>query len=1067
MNRRQRYWYSTLVVCGIALVSLFAIWWFQPGHIPHNFRGTTHLLDFLLFLLVSYVVWHPIIMQILSWIIALHITDLPQKKPLPGKKVAFITTFVPGAESIDLLHKCLPAMVAATYEHDTWLLDEGNDPEVKRLCKQYGVKHFSRKPHAHYNEEMGGKFAQKTKAGNHNAWYDAYGNDYDYVAQVDTDFVPRKDFLIKTLGHFRDPQVAFVGTPQIYGNTEESLIARGAAEQTYNFYGPILRGLHGIDNTTLLIGANHVIRVAALQSVGHYSPHITEDLLTGMRLHASNWKSVYVHEPLAIGEGPSTWQAYFKQQMRWSYGCIDILFNHAPKLWKNLGFKRALYYFFLQQHYFSGLATFLGIVGLSFYFLFGLQTASMDLETFAALYIPILAVCSFIALWLQRFNVRKEEKGFLWAGKLISIAAWPIFFLGLWQVLRRKRLVYSVTPKGKQATQEHYSLYLFTPHLVLGVLCIADLDTAALAHRFSPIMVFWAASTALLMLFVPFSQFLIAEAVRLKSLIITHLQSFNDHYRVLEFRAPDASALPDAPTDEEKYRYRERRYNILLVFSVLSFTCISISTFHFLLVNPALWALFTIFTLSIVYFFISLAVNLFTESFDFDAHQGLVDAWEPRKYPTVDVFLPTAGEDLSVLENTWLGVTAMIKHYPGKVTAYCLDDSDRAIVKELTKRFDFKYVVRPNRGEFKKAGNLRHGYGISKGEFIVIFDADFRPRGDFLTELLPYFYKNEKIGIVQSPQYFDVSTTQNWLERGAGAVQELFYRFSQVSRQHHDASICVGSNAVYRRRALDDTGGTALIEHSEDVHTGFNMRMHGWTIQYLPVLLAKGLCPASMPAFFKQQYRWCMGSMSLLGSQKFWGAKLAIRTRLSYMSGFFYYISTAIASFYTPIIPLSLLLFIPDQIKLENYLLIFPAIIFTQIIYPIWHESIYGVEAWATRSVYGWAHLFAIYDAIIKRPMAWQPTGSKIKKDHRYTTFRWLQFFFNFVPALLWVSLAAYNMTTPKHLDFAPILFSGVYYLSYVSKVTFYTGSDISFHTPWKFGLGLLKTKRQDEITPS
>src|SRR6185369_7761254 len=99
---------------------------------------------------------------------------------------------------------------------------------------------------------------------------------------------------------------------------------------------------------------------------------------------------------------------------------------------------------------------------------------------------------------------------------------------------------------------------------------------------------------------------------------------------------------------------------------------------------------------------------------------------------------------------------------------------------------------------------------------------------------------------------------------------ELFYRISQVSRQAHDASICVGSNAVYRRAALDDTGGTALIEHSEDVHTGFNMRMHGWTIQYIPVILAKGLSPADMKAFFKQQYRWCLGSMTLLGSGKFW-----------------------------------------------------------------------------------------------------------------------------------------------------------------------------------------------------
>jgi len=79
--------------------------------------------------------------------------------------------------------------------------------------------------------------------------YDSFGNSYDIVAQIDTDFVPKPSFLLKTLGYFKNPQVAFVGTPQIYSNDSSSFIARGAAEQTYTFYGPILRGLYGMDMT--------------------------------------------------------------------------------------------------------------------------------------------------------------------------------------------------------------------------------------------------------------------------------------------------------------------------------------------------------------------------------------------------------------------------------------------------------------------------------------------------------------------------------------------------------------------------------------------------------------------------------------------------------------------------------------------------------------------------------------------------------------------------------------------------------------------------------------------------
>ncbi len=63
----------------------------------------------------------------------------------------------------------------------------------------------------------------------------------------------------------------------------------------------------------LLIGANHIVRVAALRDIGWYQGHLTEDLATGMRFHAGRWeRSTW---PSAGGRrGPTTWTAYFNQQ---------------------------------------------------------------------------------------------------------------------------------------------------------------------------------------------------------------------------------------------------------------------------------------------------------------------------------------------------------------------------------------------------------------------------------------------------------------------------------------------------------------------------------------------------------------------------------------------------------------------------------------------------------------------------------------------------------------------------------------------------------------------------------
>lgn len=295
----------------------------------------------------------------------------------------------------------------------------------------------------------------------------------------------------------------------------------------------------------------------------------------------------------------------------------------------------------------------------------------------------------------------------------------------------------------------------------------------------------------------------------------------------------------------------------------------------------------------------------------------------------------------------------MAQYYPGVVTAYVLDDADSPEVAAMADDFGFAYGSRPNRGWFKKAGNLLFGFHRSSGEYILILDADFAPRPDLLNELLPYLETDPKVGIVQSPQYFRLLDQQNWIERGAGAVQELFYRSVQVSRQRRNGAICVGTCAVYRRAALSQNGGPTLIEHSEDVHTGFDLRRLGWDLRYVPVALAAGLCPDTVSTFQTQQYRWCSGSMSLLSSRKFWKTKLKLRTRMCYLSGFFYYIHTALFTFVAPLIPVTLLLTMPEMLRLENMRLIFPSLIYTALIFPMWHNCPYRLEAWAARMMQG------------------------------------------------------------------------------------------------------------------
>jgi len=491
MTRSETIVYALFMCVGIALTSVFAFWWFNPTHVPQNFTGWAHILDFIVFGLLSYVVWYQIANELFAWYLSGHMKrSVAPALPKKGQRVALLTAFVPKNEPYDMLEKTLAAMTAVDYPHDTWVLDEGNDAEVMRICKKYGAYHYSRKGLAHYNTAEG-KYKAKTKAGNYNSWFDQHAKNYDIVGQHDVDFVPHKDFFVKTLGYFEDPEVAFVGTPQIYGNKDESWIARGAAEQAYGFYGPIQKGLHGHD-MSLFIGANHIVRVTAHENIEGYSGHIVEDHLTGMRLYAKNWKSVYVPETLAVGEAPATWDAYFSQQMRWAYGLIDILFKHSPKLFLSMKLSHVVNYFLLQQYYFYGIAQVIGVVLMTLYFVFGFESTSMALLPLLMLYVPLILCQFLIFFWLQRFNVnQKEESGFLWRARALNMAVWPIYFLALVGVLRNKRLTYVVTPKG-EGEQQSVSLSLFLPHFVLGTISAVGIVCAFVFGNTAPQILFWA-----------------------------------------------------------------------------------------------------------------------------------------------------------------------------------------------------------------------------------------------------------------------------------------------------------------------------------------------------------------------------------------------------------------------------------------------------------------------------------------------------------------------------------------------------------------------------------------------
>jgi cellulose synthase (UDP-forming) len=488
--------------------------------------------------------------------------------------------------------------------------------------------------------------------------------------------------------------------------------------------------------------------------------------------------------------------------------------------------------------------------------------------------------------------------------------------------------------------------------------------------------------------------------------------------------------VPEAPDDAEKASYAWRSLPFLTSALTVSALCIIVAQ-AWMEVRYTVALPFALYTfVYLVYQGVSIPVNYTGGNFDMEAHELRVMTWQPLWYPSVDVFLPICGEPLEVLRNTWQGVAQLRFAYPGRLRPYVLDDGDSDEAAWMARSFGFYYIRRPVH-EHKKAGNLNYALARTNGEHVVIFDADFRPRPDFLAETLPYM-DDPQVGIVQTPQFFRVAAGQTWVERAAGATLEVFYRCVQQSRDRFGSALCVGSNAVYRRAGLNRAGGFTLIPYAEDSHTGLDMRYHGYELRYLPVPLAAGVCPATIDLFMRQQYRWCCGATSLIWTRHMWRVAMPRKSRLPYVAGWLWNLTTAMRTLFVPLIPVVLLTFLPNEIQLRNALLLVPTIVTGAVLYPLWHNNRWPAGTWPLAIAVGWAQAIALWDYARGRVMSWQASRGPGDATRR---FRKMVLLWNGMLAFAWIGLASYRIAQTGSDRFTIVALFGIINLIVIGRI--------------------------------
>jgi cellulose synthase (UDP-forming) len=442
--------------------------------------------------------------------------------------------------------------------------------------------------------------------------------------------------------------------------------------------------------------------------------------------------------------------------------------------------------------------------------------------------------------------------------------------------------------------------------------------------------------------------------------------------------------LPQAPTDQEKYLYTKRHAIFFSIYGLFALGCTLTAMLYWIGVNELHLFYIPYMITYAIYIGYTFTVGLFAKDFNIKKHQEIVEQYKFENVKgnsaSVDIYLPVCGEAVEVINNA-MSYIAKLEWNGGLLTKYVLDDKGDPKIEKLCKTHGFEYISRPDKGWMKKAGNMRYAFERTKGDFITIFDADFCPRADFLTELMPYFNKDEKAAIVQSPQFFHTFKEQNSIQKGFIYKQELFYRLIQPSRDIFGGACCVGTNAIYRREALEPFGGTALIGHSEDMHTGYNCISSGWHIKYISLILAKGVAPDTLSVYYTQQYRWALGNMVLIFSKKFWMAKAPFRIKINYVSSIMYYISFAFGIICNAIPAISMIVFYPYLLSWTHFLLSLPTFFLGFLIQPLWSISSWNISCIGVSESARYSSLFAFWDMCRGKEMPWVSTGDKAKAN--------------------------------------------------------------------------------------
>jgi len=246
--------------------------------------------------------------------------------PKSPSKLPLISFFVPSYNEEDTLEETVMSLVNLDYpenKKEIIIINDGSKDRTLEIARILEKKYFFVRVLNKSNSGKASSLNQALKI--------AKG---ELIAVVDADSYPRKDSVLKMVGHFDEKGVSAVTSRVLVKNKKNYL--ENFQVWDYSIIAWTRKLLDFVDSVYVTNGPLSIYKKSVLKKLGGFdTKNLTEDIEITWHMLSEGYKTRMSYDAIVYTSVPSNLKYWINQRVRWNLGGIQTVHKYYKSMFKN------------------------------------------------------------------------------------------------------------------------------------------------------------------------------------------------------------------------------------------------------------------------------------------------------------------------------------------------------------------------------------------------------------------------------------------------------------------------------------------------------------------------------------------------------------------------------------------------------------------------------------------------------------------------------------------------------------------------------------------------------------